>query len=49
MDQQSIVMDLSLNGLNAVEIRNNLVATLKGEAKSDSTVPYCFRKPSFSS
>jgi hypothetical protein len=38
MDQQSIVMYLSLKGLNAVEIHNDLVATLKGEAKLDSTV-----------
>jgi hypothetical protein len=36
MDQQSIVMYLSLKGLNAVEIHNDLVATLKGEAKSYS-------------
>jgi hypothetical protein len=49
MDQQSIVMYLSLRGLNAVKIHNDLVATLKGEAKSGSTVTYCLRKPSFSS
>jgi hypothetical protein len=47
MDQQSIVMYLSLKDLNAVEIHNDLIATPKGEAKSDSTVTYYFRKPSF--
>jgi hypothetical protein len=49
MDQQSIVMWLSLKGLNAFEIHTDLVATLKGEAKSDSTVMCCRRRPSFSS
>jgi hypothetical protein len=49
MDQQSIVRYLSLNGLNAAEIHNDLVATLKGQAKSDVTVMYHLRKPSFSS
>jgi hypothetical protein len=49
MDQQSIVMYLSLKGLNAVEIHNNLIAILKGEAKSYRTVTYYLRKPSFSS
>jgi hypothetical protein len=49
MDQQSIVMYLSLKGLNAVEIDNNLAATLKGEAKSYGIVAYYLRKPSFSS
>jgi hypothetical protein len=49
MDQQSIVMYLGLKGLNAVEIHNGLVATLKGEAKSDSTVTDYLRKPSISS
>jgi hypothetical protein len=49
MDQQPGVMYLSLKGLNAVEIYNDLVATLKGDAKSDSTVTYYFCKPSFSS
>jgi hypothetical protein len=49
MDQQSIVMYPSLKGLNAVEIHDDLVATLKGEVKSDSTVTYFLRKPSFSS
>jgi hypothetical protein len=49
MDQQSTVMYLSLKGLNAVEIHNDLVDTLKGEAKSYSTVTYYLRKPSFSS
>jgi hypothetical protein len=49
MDQQSITMYLSLKGLNAVKIHNNLVATLKGEAKSYSTVADYLRKPSFSS
>jgi hypothetical protein len=38
MDQRSIVTYLSLKGLNAVEIYNDLAATLKGEAKSYSTV-----------
>jgi hypothetical protein len=42
-------MYLSLKGLNAVEIHNDLVARLKGEAKSDGTVTYHFRKPNFSS
>jgi hypothetical protein len=36
MDQSSIVMYLSLKGLNAVEIHNDPVATLKGEATSYS-------------
>jgi hypothetical protein len=45
MDQHSIVMHLSLKGLNAVEMHNDLVATLKGEAKSCSTVTYYFLKP----
>jgi hypothetical protein len=49
MYQQSIVMYLRLKGLNAVEIHNDLVATLKGEAKSSRTVAYYLRKPSFSS
>jgi hypothetical protein len=49
MDQQSIVMYLSLKGLNAVEIHNDLVATLKGEAKSHSIVTYYLRKLSSSS
>jgi hypothetical protein len=39
-DQHSIVMCFSLKGLNAVEIHNDLVATLKDEAKSDNTVRY---------
>jgi hypothetical protein len=30
MEQQSIVMYRSLKGLNAVEIHNHLIATLKG-------------------
>jgi hypothetical protein len=38
MDQQSIVMYLSLKLLNTVEIYNGLAATLKGEANSDITV-----------
>jgi hypothetical protein len=42
-------MDLSLTDLNAVEIHKDLVATLKGEAKSYSTGTYYLRKPSFSS
>jgi hypothetical protein len=45
MDQQSIVMYLSLKGLNTVEIQNDLVATLKGEANSYGTVTYDLRKP----
>jgi hypothetical protein len=49
MDQQSIVMYLSLKDLTAVEIHDDLVATLKGEAKSCSIITYYFRKPSFSS
>jgi hypothetical protein len=49
LDQQSIVMYLSLKSLNAIKIHNDLVATLKGEAKSYSTVPYYLRKPKFSS
>jgi hypothetical protein len=35
--------------MNAVEIHNDLAATLKGEAKSYSTVTYDLHKPSFSS
>jgi hypothetical protein len=35
--------------MNAAEIHNDLATTLKGEAKSDSAVTYCPRKPSFSS
>jgi hypothetical protein len=49
MDQQSSVMYLSLKDLNAVEIQNNLVATLKGEAKPYGTVTDYLRKPRFSS
>jgi hypothetical protein len=48
MDQQWILMCLSLKCLNAAEIHNDPVATLKGEAKSYSTVTYALRKPSFS-
>jgi hypothetical protein len=48
-DQSLIVMCLGLKGLNAVETHNDLVVILKGEAKSDSTVRYYLRKPSFSS
>jgi hypothetical protein len=48
MDQQSIVTYLSLKGLNAVEIHNELVATFKGEAKPCHSITYCLRKPSFS-
>jgi hypothetical protein len=40
MDQQSIAMYLGLKDSNAVDIHNDLVATLKGEAKSSSTVTY---------
>jgi hypothetical protein len=42
-------MHISLKGLRAVEIHNDLVVTLKGEAKSSRTVTYSLRKPSFSS
>jgi hypothetical protein len=42
-------MYLGLRGLNAVEIHNDLVVILKGEAKSYSTVTYCLRKSNFSS
>jgi hypothetical protein len=42
-------MYLSLKGLNAVEMHNDLVTTLKGEAKSYGTVTYYLRKPSYSS
>jgi hypothetical protein len=49
IDQQSIVMDLSPKGLNVVEIHNVPVVTLKGEAKSYSTVMYYLRQLSFSS
>jgi hypothetical protein len=49
MNQQSILMYLSPKGLNAVDIHNNIVATLKGEVKSGRTVTYYLRKPSFSS
>jgi hypothetical protein len=48
MDQQSIVMYLSLKSLNAVETYNDLVATLMGEVQSYCTVAYRFRKPTFS-
>jgi hypothetical protein len=47
IDQQSIVMYLSLKGLSAVEIHNDLGATLKGEARFYSTVTYSLAKPSF--
>jgi hypothetical protein len=40
MDQQSVVMYLSLKGLNAVETQNDLVTTFKCEAKSDGTLMY---------
>jgi hypothetical protein len=49
MNQQSIVMYLSPKGVNAIEIDNDLAATLKGETKSYSTVTYYLRKPKFSS
>jgi hypothetical protein len=49
MDQQSIVMYFSLKGLNAIGMHNDFVATLKGEAKSNSTVTYYHCKRSFSS
>jgi hypothetical protein len=48
MDQQSIVMYLSLKGLNAVKIYNELVATLKGEAKFSGPAKHYLCKPSFS-
>jgi hypothetical protein len=47
MDWQSIVMYISLKGLNAVKIHNDLVATLRGEAKFYITGTYYLRKPSF--
>jgi hypothetical protein len=47
MDQQSIMMYLSLKTLDAGEIHNDLIATLKGGAKSYSTVTRYLRKPSF--
>jgi histone-lysine N-methyltransferase SETMAR len=43
------VVYLSLKGLNAVEIQNDLVATLKDGAKSNSIVMHYLRKSSFSS
>jgi hypothetical protein len=49
LGQQSTVMYLGLKGLDAVEIHNNLVSTLKSEANSDSTGTYYLHKPSFSS
>jgi hypothetical protein len=49
MDQQLTVIYLSLKALNAVKIHNDLVVTLKGEAKSDSTLKYYRRKASVSS
>jgi hypothetical protein len=49
MDQQWVVMYLSLKSLNAVEIDNDLVVTLKSEGKSYSTVKCYLRKPSLSS
>jgi hypothetical protein len=48
MDQQSIMTYFSLKGLNAVEIHNDLVTTVKGEVKPYSTVTYYLRNPSFS-
>jgi hypothetical protein len=48
MDQQSVVMYFSLRGLNAVEIHNDLVATLKGEARSSGIVTDYLCKPNFS-
>jgi hypothetical protein len=42
-------MYLSLKGLNAVEIHNDLVATFKGEAQPYNIVTYYLGKPSFSS
>jgi hypothetical protein len=42
-------MYFGLKDLNAVEIHNDLVAALKGEAKSYRTVRYYLCKPSFSS
>jgi hypothetical protein len=49
MDQQSIVMYLSLKDVNAVEIHKDFVATLKGETKFYSIVTQDLGKPSFSS
>jgi hypothetical protein len=48
MDQQLIVMYLSLKGLNTVEIHNVLVAIRKGETKFYSILMCNFHKPSFS-
>jgi hypothetical protein len=42
-------MYLSLKGVDAVQIHNDLVATRKGEAKSYRNVTYYLRKLSFSS
>jgi hypothetical protein len=49
MDQQLIVMYPGLKGLNAIDIHNDLLATLKGEAKSYRTLMYYLHEPSFSS
>jgi hypothetical protein len=49
MDKQSIVTYFSLKSLNAVEIHNDLIATLKGEAKSYSILTYYLRRRNFSS
>jgi hypothetical protein len=49
MDQQLIVMYLSLKGLNEVEAHNDLGATLTSKAKSYRIVTHYLRKPSFSS
>jgi hypothetical protein len=42
-------MDLSLKDLNAVEIHNDFVTALNGDAKSYSTATYYLPKRSFSS
>jgi hypothetical protein len=42
-------MCLSLKGLNAVEIHNDLIGTLKDRAKSYGAVTYYLCKPSFAS
>jgi hypothetical protein len=49
MDQQSVVRHLSLKGLDAIEMCNDLIATIKGMVKSYSTVTYYLRMSTFSS
>jgi hypothetical protein len=47
MDQKSIVLYLGLKQMNATEIHNDLVATLKDKAMPYSTVTYHLRSTSF--